>query len=142
MEVSNSSLVKSIEIKYEGRIFICKIEIKDLELFNINIYLDNKLKYKGNICLEKIQIQIKTFLDYSINEIYEEINKLNNNNFIIIKENNQYKLKIEFIILRRNKYLYINLNENINNNNYYYEKIIKEKDNKRKNKIIRAKIRY
>ena len=69
MEVSNSSLVKSIEIKYEGRIFICKIEIKDLELFNINIYLDNKLKYKGNICLEKIQIQIKTFLDYSINEI-------------------------------------------------------------------------
>ena len=119
METSNSSLAKSVQIEYEGIIYICKIEIKDEELININIYLDNKLKYKGNICLEKIQIKIKTFLDYNINEIFEEINKLNNNNFIIIKENNKYKLKIKFIILRRENYLYINLNENI----------IKEKDN-------------
>ena len=81
MDTSNSSLIKSIEIKYGGRIYICKIEIIDEEPTNINIYLDNKLKYKGNIYLEKIQIQIKTFLDYNINEIYEEINKLNNNNF-------------------------------------------------------------
>ena len=81
MEISNTSLLKSINIEYEGRIYICKIEIIDEELININIYLDNKLKYKGNIYLEKIQIQIKTFLDYNINEIYEEINKLNNNNY-------------------------------------------------------------
>ena len=33
--------------------YICKIEIIDEELININIYLDNKLKYKGNIILEK-----------------------------------------------------------------------------------------
>ena len=33
------------------------------------------------------------------------------------------------MILRRKKYLYINLNNNIdNNNNDYYENIIKEKD--------------
>ena len=101
MENLNSSLIKSINVEYEGRIYICKIEIIYEELININIYLDNKLKYKGNIYLEKIQIQIKTFLDYNINEIYEEINKLNNNNFKIIKENNKYKLKIQFIILRK-----------------------------------------
>ena len=129
MNASNSSLIKSINIEYEGRIYICKIEIKDEELINVNIYLDNKLKYKGNICLEKIQIKIKTFLDYNINEIFEEINKLNNNNFIIIKENNKYILKIKFIILRRKKYLYINLNENNINNKDYYENKIKEKDN-------------
>ena len=140
MEDLNSSLIKSIEIEYEGRIYICKIEIKDEELININIYLDNKLKYKGNIILEKIQIQIKTFLDYNINEIFEEINKLNNNNFKIIKENNKYKLKIKFIILRRKKYLYINLNENKD-----YENIIKEKDNiilklKEKIKLLEDKL--
>jgi len=115
----NSSSVKSVHIEFEGRKYICKIEIKDEELININIYLDNKLKYKGNICLQKIKIKIKEFLYYNISEIFEEINKLNNNNFIIIKENNKYKLKIKFIILRRENYLYINLNENI----------IKEKDN-------------
>ena len=127
MEGSNSSLNKSIEIEYEGRKYICKIEIIEEELININIYLNNKLKYKGNIILEKIQIQIKAFLDYNINEIFEEISLLDNDNFAIIKENNKYKLKIKFIILRRKKYLYINLNNNINNNEYY-ENIIKEKD--------------
>ena len=103
MDASNSSLVKSVQIEYEGRIYICKIEIINKELININIYLDNKLKYKGNICLEKIKIKIKTYLDYNINEIFEEINKLNNNNFIIIKENNKYKLKIKFINFKKKK---------------------------------------
>jgi len=126
-----SSLIKIIDIEYEGIKYICKIKIIEEELININIYLDNELKYKGNIFLEKIQMQIKTFLDYNINEIFEEINKLNNNNFSIIKENNKYKLRIKFIILGRKKYLYINLNNNNNNNkDEYYEKIIKEKDNK------------
>ena len=145
MDTSNSLLIKSVNIEYEGRICICKIGIKDEELINISIYLDNKLKYKGNICLEKIQIKIKTFLDYNINEIFEEINKLNNNNFIIIKENNKYKLKIKFIILRRQKYLYINLNENNINNKDYYENKIKEKDNiilelKEKIKLLEQKL--
>ena len=124
----DSSLIKIIDIEYEGIKYICKIKIIEEELININIYLNNELKYKGNILLEKIQIQIKTFLDYNINEIFEEINKLNNNNFSIIKENNKYKLKIKFIILSRKQYLYINLNNN--KDNEYYEKIIKEKDNK------------
>ena len=118
MDISNTILIKSVNIEYEGRIYICKIDILDEELININIYLDNKLKYKGNIILEKIQIQIKAFLDYNINELFEEINKLNNNNFKIIKENNKYKLKIKFIILKRKKYLFINLYENNNNKEY------------------------
>ena len=89
MEVINSSsLIKLINIEYEGIKYICKIEIIEEELINVNIFLDNKLKYKGNIFLEKIQIQIKTFFDYNINEIFEEIKQLDNNNFSIIKENN------------------------------------------------------
>ena len=130
MEDKNQPLIKIIDLQYEGAKYICKIKIIEEELININIYLDNKLIYKGNILLQKIQIQIKTFLDYNINEIFEEINKLNNNNFSIIKENNKYKFKIKFIILRRKKYLYINLNHNNNNKEEYYENIIKEKNNK------------
>ena len=137
MDILNSSLTKSVNIEYEGRIYICKIDIKDKELININIYLNNELKCKGNICLEKILLQIKTFLDYNINKIFEEILKLNNNKFIIIKENNKYKLKIKFIILRRKNYLYINLNENVNKD--YYENIIKEKD--KDNIILKEKVK-
>ena len=38
MEGLNLSLNKSIELEYEGKIYICKIEIIDEELININIY--------------------------------------------------------------------------------------------------------
>ena len=129
MEALNpSSLIKLIHIEYEGIKYICKVKIIEEDLINISIYSDNILKYRGNIFLEKIQSQIKTFFDYNITEVFEEINQLNNNNFSIIKQNDKYKLKIKFIILRRKKYLYIDLND-YNNNNDNYERLIKEKDN-------------
>ena len=105
------------------------------ELIQANLFLDNTLKYKGYIFLEKIQSQIKAFFDYNINEIYDEINQLNSINFIIIKGNNKYKLKIEFIILRKKRNIIIDLNKNIKNEEIMndkinnYENIIKEKDN-------------
>ena len=130
--------LKSIEIENEGNKYICKIQLIN-EILNISLYLNNNiLKYEGNITLNKIQNQIGAFNDYNINEIFEEINILNNNNFKIIKEkNNEYKLRIEFIILRRKKYLYIYLynNNNIDKNDlfkYIFElkEIIKNKDEK------------
>ena len=96
--------LKSIEINNEGNKYTCKIELIG-ELIQTNLFLDNKLKFKGNIFLEKIQSQIKAFFDYNINEIFEEINQLNFDNFLIIKENNKYKLKIEFI-KKEKKYNY------------------------------------
>ena len=107
-KLNKNILIKSIEIESEGNKYICKIQIIN-KILNISLYNNNILKYEGNITLNKIQNQIGAFNDYNINEIFEEINILNNNNFILIKENNnKYKLKIEFIILRRKKYLYIN----------------------------------
>ena len=49
---------------------------------------NNILKYEGNITINKIRNQIGAFDEYNINEIFEEINILNNNNFKIIKEKN------------------------------------------------------
>ena len=122
-------VTKNIEGNY-----ICKIEILE-ELIQSSIFLDNKLKYQGIINLQKVQAQIKTFLDYSIEEIFDEIKLLNQNSFAIIKkENNKYQLKIEFEILRKKKYIIIDLNEKelndeqINSIINKYKKIIKEKD--------------
>ena len=142
--IEPKSSLKSIEIKKEGNKYNCKIEIIE-QLIQTNIFLSDKLKFKGNIFLEKIQSQIKAFFDYNLNEIFEEINQLNSNNFSIIKENYKYKLKIDFMILRKKRSIIIDLNENKENekkenenkendnimndiiNNY--ENIIKEKDN-------------
>ena len=123
-------LVKSIEIYNEGKKYICKIKIED-ELIQTDIYLDKELKYKGKIFLEKIQSQIKAFFEYNINEIFEEINQLKSQDFSIIKEYNKYKLKIKFIILRKEKNIIIDLNDNKldDDKNNNYEKIIKDKDN-------------
>ena len=59
---SLSSLIKLIDIEYEGIKYICKIELKEEEILNIKIYLDNNLKYKGAIFLEKIKCKLKHFL--------------------------------------------------------------------------------
>jgi len=115
--------LKSIEIENEGNKYICKIQLIN-KILNISLYLNNNiLKYEGNITINKIQNQIGAFDEYNIDEIFEEINILNNNDFKIIKEkNNEYKLRIKFIILRRKKYLYINL---YNNNNIDKSDLIK-----------------
>jgi hypothetical protein len=48
-----------------------------------------------------------------INEIFEEINRLNSDNFTIIKENIKDKLKIKFIILRKENNIILDLNINL-----------------------------
>jgi len=132
-KLNENILIKSLEIENEVNKYICKIQIIK-QILNISLYINNNiLKYEGNITINKIQNQIGTFNDYNINEIFEEINILNNNNFKLIKENNnKYKLKIEFIILRRKKYLYINLYNNIKEdyikNISELKEIIKKKD--------------
>ena len=88
MVSNNDILIKSFEIENEGNKYICKIQLIN-EILNISLYLNNNiLKYEGNITLNKIQNQIGAFNDYNINEIFEEINILNNNNFKLIKEKN------------------------------------------------------
>jgi len=132
-KLNENILIKSIELENEGNKYICKIQIIK-QILNISLYINNNiLKYEGNITINKIQNQIGAFNDYNINEIFEEINILNNNNFKLIKENNnKYKLKIEFIILRRKKYLYINLYNDIKEDYIKYiselKEIIKMKD--------------
>ena len=152
-KLTQNILIKSIEIENEGNKYICKIQIIK-QILNISLYINNNiLKYEGNITLNKIQNQIGAFNDYNINEIFEEINILNNNNFILIKENNnKYKLKIEFIILRRKKYLYTKLYNDNNKEDYikYISelkeiikmkdeeiKLLKDKLNKNKNEEIK-----
>ena len=125
--ITPETFLKSIEINLDGKKYICQIEIID-EFIQANLILDKKLKYKGNIFLEKIQFQIKAFFDYNIYEIFEEIKQLKSDNFSIIKEYNKYKLKIEFIILRKKRNIIIDLNKNRKEEEINYEKIIKEKD--------------
>ena len=111
MSSNKDTLIKSIEIENEGNKYKCNFQIIK-EIIYISIYINNNV-YEGNISLNKIKNQIETFNDYNVNEIFEEIKILNKNNYKLIKEdNNKYKLKIKFIILRRKKYLYINLYNN------------------------------
>ena len=127
--------IKTLEINNEGNKYKCQIQIIK-NFIVVSIYLNNELKYEGNISLPRIQIQITTFINYNIKEIFEEINRLNINNYKIIKDNNKYKLRIEFEILRKINELYIELEEynKLNKDDILKEiielkEIIKNKDN-------------
>ena len=108
--------IKTIEIDYEGEKYLCRFNNIEEESLYISVFLLNSLKYKGKISLDNIKAQILTFSSYSINEIIEEIFLLNNGSISIIKKNGQYKLKIKFIILRKEQNLTIDLIENDNDN--------------------------
>jgi 2-polyprenyl-3-methyl-5-hydroxy-6-metoxy-1,4-benzoquinol methylase len=106
--------IKDIGIENEGKKFICKAQtIK--EFLHISLLLGQALIYEGYISLLKIQTQIG-IIDYNINEIFGEIYILNDVNFSLIKEEGKYKLKIKFLILRKEKYLIIDLEESKNKN--------------------------
>ena len=127
--------IKEIGINEGDNKYKCQIQIiKDF--IQVTLYSNNILKYKGNIHISKIEYYLGIY-NYNIDEIFEEINILNKDNFKIIKEMNIYKLKIEFIILRKKRYIYIDLNNNnnLNENDYIntiskLKEIIKNKDNK------------
>jgi len=106
---------KIVKINEGGIKLKCQIQIIKTFL-QVSIFFENILKYEGSISLPKIQNQIYAFTTYNINDIFEEINLLNSQNFYLIKEAEDYILKIEFIILRRKLSLYINLNDNKNIN--------------------------
>ena len=123
----------TVEIEYEGKNYQCKFQIIE-ESIDVSIYLIDSLKYKGNILLKKIKTQIHTFYSYYIKEVLDEITLLDKQSFSIIKEDGKYKLKINFVILRKENNILIDLVENkdtnLTNNEIinYYENIIKEKD--------------
>jgi len=135
--------IKTLDINEGENKYKCQIQIINKYL-QVSLFLDNKLKYEGSLSLQNIQNQIFLFLNNNINEIYDEIKLLNNNNFEMIKKDNKYKFKIEFILLRRNYELIIDLedNENIilNKNDFIKEiselkEIIKNKDEKIKSLV-------
>ena len=127
--------IKTIEINESGNRYKCHIQtIKDF--IQISLFINDNNKQEGRIHLSQIQNQIFTFMSYNINEIFEDINLLNERSFSVIKKEDKYILKIEFIILRKKQYLEIELipNNNINNNDLIQtitelKQIIKEKDN-------------
>ena len=133
----NPSL-KTVQITEGQTVYKCQLQtIQDF--LQVSLFIGDNLKQEGNIHITKIQNQIFAFMGYNINEIFEEINALNKESFSIVKEGNKDKIKIEFIILRKKKSLYIDLikeeNMNINNNDLVktiteLKEIIKSKDEK------------
>ena len=93
-----NSYIKQIGINEEGNKLKCKIQIIKASI-QVSIFSGDILKYEGSISLPNIQNQIYHFTTYKISEIFEEINLLDSKNFNLVKEAEEYKLKIEFIIL-------------------------------------------
>ena len=109
--VIQNAFVKNIEIKEGENKYKCQLQtIKDFLL--VSLYQEDNLKFEGNIHISKIQNQIGAFRDYNNKEIFEEINFLNSESFNLIKEANKYKLKIKFLILRKEKFICLDLNGN------------------------------
>mgnify|MGYP002627169453 CR=1 FL=1 len=131
--VRENANMKEVELRDGDNIYKCKIELKD-EYFEAFIYdNNNELIHQGDIHVNRIRSQIYAFTDVKIAEIFDEINKLGNNKFNWLKDQN--KLQIEFSIFNRQKFITICLDDNLTNNDYLraikdLREQIKEKDNR------------
>ena len=128
--------IKEVELRDGENKLKCEIQIIG-KFFQASIYdSDNTLLHQGDIHVNRIRAQIYAFTDVRIGEIFDEINKLENDKFNLLKE--QKKLQIEFTILDRKKYIAICLNDDISNNDYI--RTIKELKEQIKDKNNRIKI--
>ena len=128
--------IKEVELRDGENKLKCEIQIIG-KFFQASIYdSDNTLLHQGDIHVNRIRAQIYAFTDVRIGEIFDEINKLENDKFKLLKE--QKKLQIEFTILDRKKYITICLNDDISN--YDYIRTIKELKEQIKDKNNRIKI--
>ena len=138
-ETPNDNVIKEIEL-IEGNIkYKCEIQ-KDNDYLYISIY-NNIIKYKRQLDIISLQYKLG-IINYTLDKIFDSIYKLNNNKFNLLKNNNKYKLKIEFIILNKRRYLnlelYDDIDDNHDNNEYInainelkeLKEIRKELDNK------------
>ena len=107
--------IKEIELIRDDIKYKTQIEINK-QYLNIFLYEINIIKHKGNIHIINIQSQLG-ILNYTINDVFDEIYKLDNNKFNLIKDNNKCNLQIEFKILNKKRNIDIELYENINNYN-------------------------
>jgi hypothetical protein len=122
---------KEVVIKGENT-YKYYIQIKD----NMFIQVKNKNStVQGIISLFKIRTQINEFFDFNINEIFEEINDLKDNNFQII--NNIFSIK--FKILKRERKIFINLVDINNNAQNRLQSDLNEFIKKRKKKLNQQK---
>ena len=130
------SNIKEVELRDGDIIYNCKIEVKD-EYFQAFIYdKNNELLHQGDVHVNRIRSQIYAFTDIKTDEIFDEINKLRNDKFNFLKEQN--KLQIEFSIFNRPKYITICLDDNLTSNDYL--RAIKELKEQIKMKDTRIKL--
>ena len=128
--------IKEVELRDGEHVLKCEIQIID-KFFQASIFdSENTLLHQGDIHVNRIRAQIYAFTDVRIGEIFDEINKLGNDKFNWLKDQN--KLQIEFTILDRKKYITICLNDNLANNDYI--RTIKELKDQIKEKDHRIKL--
>ena len=128
--------IKETETKDGLNNYKCQLQVIN-DFIQATSHSNNSPKHKGSIHSPQIEYHLGIF-NHTIDEIFDEINRLNKDNFNIIKAMNMYQLKIEFTTLKKKKYIYIDLNNSNNNlkendlinTTTELKEIIKNKDNK------------
>ena len=78
--------IKEIEINEGDNKYKCQIQTNK-EYIYVSLYNNDILKHKGNIHISYIQYNLGIY-NFNIDDIFDEISRLNNNKFNIIKDIN------------------------------------------------------
>ena len=117
---------KKSSIIFEGKNYDCKIESNDEQNINIIVEDENMPKYNGNISLKDIYKAFPLFNDYTMKDIFANLEDLKDDKFQIIKEENKFKLNILIKVLKKEKPLIIDIAEVTQSKNDIIQLLIKK----------------
>ena len=126
---------KKLIINFEDKNYDVLIKSKDENTIQISLSAEEILKFSADVPLTDIYQKVRAFDGYNLKEIFAVLNDLKNDDFNFMKESDKYIFDIKIKVLKKEKHLKIDLNENKQSGN----DIIKELLEKLKQKQERSK---
>lgn len=120
---------KDISLKFEDKIYSCKIESTDGQTLSAELSEEMLLKFKGCINLKDIYNQIRAFDDYTMEEIFTVMKDMSEDKFNITKESDKLKLDIKFTVMKKDKHLIMELNPVSESNDSIIQRLVKMNKN-------------
>ena len=133
---------KKLIINFEDKNYDVLIKSKDENTIEISLSSEEMLKFSADVPLKDIYQKFRAFDGYNMKEIFAVIKDLKDDDFNLMKESDKYIFDIKIKVLKKEKHLKIDLNENKQTGNDIMKELLEQlKQKQERSKKLEEEIR-
>ena len=117
---------KKLIINFEDKNYDVLIKSKDENTIEISLSSEEMLKFSADVPLKDIYQKFRAFDGYNMKEIFAVIKDLKDDDFNLMKESDKYIFDIKLKVLKKEKHLKIDLNENKQTGNDIMKELLEQ----------------